>query len=137
MPLWKIYHPEGVFTEEDKASIAKGITAIYPLPKFYVGVLFQELAKQSFYIGGEASDDFVRIWVDHIARTMDSDKVKDQFFTAVNKLLSPYMRARGLRWELHIDETPFSLWRVQGMVPPRPNTPAEQKWREENHPSEY
>jgi len=137
MPLWKIYHPENAFTEQDKKSIAEGLTAIYPLPKFYVGVVFEQIPKHSFYIGGEPADDFVRIWVDHIARQMDNDAIKERFFAAVNKLFTPFTTDRGLRWELHVDETPFSLWRIQGLRPPLPNTPAEKKWRDENRPSDY
>ena len=137
MPLWKIYHPENAFTEQDKKSIAEGLTAIYPLPKFYVGVVFEQIPKHSFYIGGEPADDFVRIWVDHIARQMDNDAIKERFFAAVNKLFAPFTTDRGLRWELHVDETPFSLWRIQGLRPPLPNTAAEKKWRDENKPSDY
>ena len=39
MPLWKIYHPVGAFTAEDKHAFAQTITDLYaklPLPKFYV-----------------------------------------------------------------------------------------------------
>jgi hypothetical protein len=39
------------------------------MPKFYVGVVFQEVGEDSFFIGGEPHPRFVRIWVDHIART--------------------------------------------------------------------
>ena len=70
MPLWKFYHPEGAFSAEDKQAIAGKITRIYRmLPSFYVGVVFQPVPKDSFFVGGEPADDFVRIWVDHIART--------------------------------------------------------------------
>jgi phenylpyruvate tautomerase PptA (4-oxalocrotonate tautomerase family) len=46
MPLWKIYHPVGAFTAEDKHAFAQIITDLYarlPLPKFYVNVIFQEV----------------------------------------------------------------------------------------------
>ena len=46
MPLWKFYHPVGAFSAEDKQAIASRITSIYrALPKFYVGVVFQEVPK--------------------------------------------------------------------------------------------
>jgi phenylpyruvate tautomerase PptA (4-oxalocrotonate tautomerase family) len=137
MPLWKIYHPEKAFTDDDKTAIAKAITSIYPLPKFYVGVIFQGIPKHSFYIGGESADDFVRIWVDHIARQFSDEAMKDGFFAAVNRLLAPYIGDRGLRWEVHVDETPFSLWTIQGLKPPMPHSAAEKKWRDENRPSPY
>ena len=58
MPLWKFYHPENAFTAEDKQAIAERITRIYSiLPKFYVGVVFQAVGKDSFFIGGEPADE--------------------------------------------------------------------------------
>ena len=39
MPLWKVYHPVGAFTAEDKKTLAKQVTEVYasiPIPKFYV-----------------------------------------------------------------------------------------------------
>ena len=138
MPLWKIYHPEGAFTVEDKKAIAERITRVYrALPAFYVGVVFQEIAKSSFYVGGEPADDFVRIWVDHIARQIPNDELKQKFLSAVDKALAPFVSDRGLRWEMHVDETPFSLWTIEGLRPPLPDTPAEQKWRAENKASAY
>lgn len=71
MPLWKIYHPVGVYSVADKKEMAERITRLYrQLPRFYVGVVFQEIAADSFYVGGEPTSRFVRIWVDHIARSL-------------------------------------------------------------------
>ena len=138
MPLWKFYHPENAFTAEDKQAIAERITRIYSvLPKFYVGVVFQAVAKDSFFIGGEPADDCVRIWVDHIARTFSDEEVKLRFLNACDRLLAPYIADRGLRWEMHIDETPFSLWTIQGQRPPLPGTEHEIRWASENRPSAY
>ena len=138
MPLWKIYHPEGAYTAEDKKAMSERITRIYRmLPAFYVGVVFQEVPKNSLYVGGEPADDFVRIWVDHIARQFKDEEMKGQFWVAVNKVVKPFISDRGLRWEMHVDETPFSLWTIEGLRPPLPDTPAEQKWRTENKASAY
>ncbi|WP_429549274.1 tautomerase family protein [Paraburkholderia youngii] len=41
----------------------------------------------------------------------------------------------GLHWEMHVDETPFSLRTIQGLRPPVPRTPEGEKWRSENRPS--
>ncbi len=77
MPLWHVYHPEGAWTPDDKRSLAERITALYSrLPKFYVGVVFQAVAKDSFFIGGEPRADFVRIWIDHIARTLPTPEIR-------------------------------------------------------------
>ena len=138
MPLWKFYHPPGAFSAEDKQAISQRITAVYRmLPKFYVGVVFQEIEARSFYVGGEPASDFVRIWVDHIARTFSDEALKLRFLKAVDQLLAPYVGERGLRWEMHVDETPFSLWSIQGLQPPAPNSAAEQRWIAENRPSAY
>lgn len=138
MPLWKVYHPEGAYSADDKKAMSERITRIYRmLPAFYVGVVFQEVPKNSLYVGGEPADDFVRIWVDHIARQFKDEEIKGQFLVAVNKSLKPFISDRGLRWEMHVDETPFSLWTIEGLRPPLPDTPAEQKWRAENKASAY
>ena len=138
MPLWKFYHPEGAFSAEDKQAISRRITGIYRmLPKFYVGVVFQEVPVDSFYVGGEPASDFVRIWVDHIARTFSEEQMKLRFLAAVDQLLAPYIAERGLRWEMHVDETPFSLWSIQGLRPPLPDSEAEKRWIAENRPSAY
>ncbi len=138
MPLWKFYHPEDAFTADEKQAIAGKITKIYrTLPKFYVGVVFQAVPKTSFYVGGEPADDFVRIWVDHIARTFNDEDLKGRFLAAVAQLLAPYIADRGLRWEMHVDETPFSLWTIQGLRPPLPDSDAEKRWIAENKPTPY
>ncbi len=138
MPLWKVYHPETAYSAADKKEIATGITKIYSiLPKFYVGVVFQPVPQDSFYIGGEPANDFVRIWVDHIARQFAEEAMKERFLSAVARVITPFTSARGLRWEMHVDETPFSLWTIEGLRPPLPNTPTEQKWREENRATAY
>jgi phenylpyruvate tautomerase PptA (4-oxalocrotonate tautomerase family) len=137
MPLWKIYHPPGAYTAADKQGLAQAITSVYSrsMPKFYVGVVFQEVSADNFYIGGEPHPGFVRIWVDHIARTFQSDEMKVGFFTRMNKLLAPWIADRGYDWEMHVDETPFDLWTIQGHFPPRQGTVDEQRWMAENRAS--
>lgn len=137
MPLWKIYHPVGAFSPEDRKGLSGAITALYSrgLPKFYVGVVFQEVAADSFFIGGEPTDNFVRIWVDHIARTMPTPEIRAKFIQMVDEALAPYVRDRGLNWEYHIDETSYELWSIQGYRPPLPGTEDEIRWRTENQPS--
>src|SRR3546814_3312786 len=75
---------------------------------------------------------FIRIWVDHIARTFQSDEMRVNFFTYVNKLLAPFIADRGFDWELHVDETPSDLWTIQGYFPPREGTEDEKRWMSEN-----
>ena len=71
MPLWHIYCPENAYSAEDKCALARRITDLYAdvgLPRFYASVVFHELPKNSFFVGGKATNDFVRIWIDQIAR---------------------------------------------------------------------
>lgn len=121
MPLWQIYHPEPAFSAADKRALALKVTALYQdfLPRFYVNVFFQTLPPGTAYLGGEPADDFVRVTIDHIARAMDNDAEQQQFLAACTRILQPYLAARGLRWELHVDETPFSLWTIEGLKPRR------------------
>ncbi|MBZ5795252.1 tautomerase family protein [Burkholderia contaminans] len=139
MPLWNIYHPEHTYTDADKLEIAERIVGFYDgfLPRFYVNVLFQPLPPASFLIGGKPTDDFVRIRVDHIARQIDDPGEQARFMHHVGQRLAPFIGERGLRWEIHIGETPFGLWTIEGLRPPRPGTPADLKWRTENRPSPY
>ncbi|MCP9626543.1 tautomerase family protein [Rhodopseudomonas palustris] len=140
MPLWKIYHPPGSFSAADKKALSERITECYRgLPKFYVIVVFQEVAADSFYKGGEAVNNFVRIWVDHIARSFapDAKAQKAKWLSWAEKALAPYIKDRGLDWEIHIDETPFDLWQVQGIAPPPANSEMEKVWVQENRPVPY
>lgn len=138
MPLWKIYHPPGAFSLEDKKGLSADITALYRrLPRFYVGVVFHAVEPQDFWVGGEARDNFVRIWIDHIARTMPTPEIRAMAIKAFDGALKPYIADKGLDWEFHIDETPFDLWSIQGMRPPPPESEAEKRWIAENRPSAY
>jgi phenylpyruvate tautomerase PptA (4-oxalocrotonate tautomerase family) len=138
MPLWKVYHSAGAYTQEDKHAFSKRITDIYsqvPLPKFYVDVVFEEVPQDSFYVGGEPTRNFVRIHMDHIARQLTSEAAKTNFLARVEGAIAPFIKDRGFDWELHIDETPFDLWTVQGIRPPRAGTEDEKRWISENRPS--
>jgi 4-oxalocrotonate tautomerase family enzyme len=79
MPLWHVYCPEDAYSAEDKRAFATRVTDLYAeigLPRFYVGVVFHELPKDSFFIGGKPTNDFVRIWIDQIARSTALQRVQ-------------------------------------------------------------
>jgi phenylpyruvate tautomerase PptA (4-oxalocrotonate tautomerase family) len=138
MPFWKLYHPTGAFTPADKKALAERITTLYTnagLPKFYVGVVFQEVAPDSFFIGAERADKFVRISIDHIARTLPSPESRQWWIKVSDDALAPFIRDRGLDWEYHIDETPFDLWSIQGFRPPTKGSDDEARWIRENRPT--
>jgi phenylpyruvate tautomerase PptA (4-oxalocrotonate tautomerase family) len=140
MPMWIVHAPEGVYSVEDKKNLTETLTQIYVefsnLPKFYVVVRFDEYPADSMWLGGEPANDFVRFVVDHIARRLDPA----YWEFAINifaERLQPFTTDRGLRTEIHVDETPIDLWRVNGLKPPAPDTEAEKRWAEDNAPSAY
>lgn len=69
MPLHRWFVPPNLYSDEDKAAIAKAITSRYSmLPPFYVVVLFIDVKENSYFVGGEKNNQFVRIGIEHIAR---------------------------------------------------------------------
>ena len=70
MPLWKVYHPAGAYTPEDKQAFAETMTEIYArfMPRFYVNVLFHEVDENTLYFGGKSRNNSVRITMAHTAR---------------------------------------------------------------------
>jgi 4-oxalocrotonate tautomerase family enzyme len=140
MPFWKIYTPENTFTADQKKSIAKDLTEGYSaaagMPRFFVVVVFQEVLAESFYVGGESVDNFVRIVVDHIARVTPVE-ARPLVMHLIEQQLAPHIKERGFEWELHIDETPIDLWRVQGLPAPPFGSEAEKQWVSDNKATPY
>ena len=87
------------------------------LPRFYVSVIFHDLPKDSFFIGDKPANDFVRIWIDQIARMTPPER-RPFWLERVSSTLDPFVKERGYRWEIHIDQTPIDLWSINGMKPP-------------------
>jgi len=137
MPLWTIYHSTDVFSDEDKAQLSEKIADIYTafMPRFYVAIVFLPLDSKNFFIGGRPTERYVRITMEHIAREFPDQAASRRFIDKVNTVLAPFVSERGIDWEFHIDETQFDHWSVNGHYPPRPGTPDELRWREENRPS--
>jgi len=137
MPLWKIYCPVGVFSDQDKTELAQRITERYAkqgMPRFYVGVIFNEVAKNNFFIGGCQRDDFVRITCDHIARASSSEAERERSVRMHDENIAPFVRDRGLSWEFHIDETSRELWSTNGIRPPLHGSEEAKRWAEANRP---
>jgi phenylpyruvate tautomerase PptA (4-oxalocrotonate tautomerase family) len=137
MPLWNLYCPEATYSAEDKQAFAERITDLYAefgLPRFYVSVVFQETPKESYFIGGEPADDFVRIWIHEIARRVPED-ARGWWMKRVRETIAPYVADRGLRSEVHIDNTPQELWSINGLKPPDEGSEEEKRWAAENRPS--
>ncbi|MGF6507744.1 tautomerase family protein [Paraburkholderia sp. 32] len=140
MPLWNVYHPVGAFSTKDKKELSEKITGLYariPIPKFYVLVLFHAVESDSFYVGGESHDKFVRLSIDHIARTLPGPILREFWVRGVDETIAPYVKDRGFDWEISIDETPVDLWSLQGELAPPFESVAEKRWVEENRASPY
>jgi phenylpyruvate tautomerase PptA (4-oxalocrotonate tautomerase family) len=71
MPLHCFYVPPKLYSAGEKEKIAQVVTKVYAqLPAFYVVVLFIDVDKEDYYVGGQRSDNFVRIAVQHTARQL-------------------------------------------------------------------
>ncbi|GAA5168766.1 tautomerase family protein [Pseudonocardia eucalypti] len=152
MPVWHVYHPENAYTAEDKIELGKRITNIYVdnfdlnLPRFYVGVFFHGIARESYIVGGEARDRSVHIDILHIARSHDQvaervglllAEVNKIFLKVAHEALNPYVKDRGYESELYVQQTDRETWQIDGMVPPPSWSEAERQWGKENHSSPY
>ncbi|KAK0711951.1 putative oxalocrotonate tautomerase [Lasiosphaeris hirsuta] len=144
MPLWLVYHPEGIFTSDAKAALAADITSIYTavgLPAFYVIVNFISLPNSSIHVGGKSPSlekPFIRFSVDHIAVHTEGDvKWQARIAARIETKLKPHIADKGYDWEFHVDETPRELWRVNGFVPPPHKSEAERLWAEKNKAVEW
>ena len=87
------------------------------MPRFYVVVAFHDLPRDSLFVGGVPRNDFVRFSIDHIAYAMPAE-LREALLKFINKSIHPFVRDRGLDWEIHIDDTPRNQWTIQGMRPP-------------------
>lgn len=143
MPLWKIYHTAGTFTNiASKESLSKTITTWYTsrtgMPAFYVGVVFLPAPESTLFIAGEArgaSKPFVRFEVDQIhIRLPDEDIAYKQSIEGLCGILKPHLS--GCNWEIHIDQTDRRLWAIDGVAPPAWRSEEEARWREAGRPLE-
>jgi phenylpyruvate tautomerase PptA (4-oxalocrotonate tautomerase family) len=126
MPLWKINHPAGAYTAEDKKEFAEAITRVYdaiPIPKFYVVVIFDEVTADSCYVGGESHPGFVRIQIDQMARTLPGPVIREWWVRNLDQVT--------------INEALSDLWSLQGEIPPPFESVAEKRWVQENKATPY
>ena len=104
MPLHRIFHPPGAFTAAEKQALTDRITALYTirLPAFYVVVLFIPVEEDSFFVGGKATDKFIRVVVQHLARHYSNKELKKSFSDRYEAALAPFIKDKGYDWEVRI-----------------------------------
>jgi len=136
MPLWTVYHPVDVWSDADKAALAEKITDLYAavMPRFYVGIVFHAIPARNLYVGGVKNDRYVRFVLEHIARSFANIEQSHHFIDKINEVLAPFVSDRGYDWEIHVDETPFDYWSINGHYPPKFGTEDEKAWRAGNRP---
>jgi hypothetical protein len=100
-------------------------------------MLFHEVGRGSFYVGGEPADDRVRIAIDHIARHYADPASKEAARKRIDAVIQPFAAGKGLRGEFHVDETPRDLWMIDGLLPPPTGSEAGQLWAKENRAIPY
>jgi phenylpyruvate tautomerase PptA (4-oxalocrotonate tautomerase family) len=139
MPMWHVHHPKDVYDAEDRRAFAARVTELYAelgkLPTFYVSVVFHEFAPDTFFVGGEPAERFVRIWIDQIAHQTPDPERQQRWMIRVNTWMAPFLHERGLHSEIHIDDTPRGFWTMDGLFPPPTGSAEERRWVAENRPS--
>ena len=95
-------------------------------------MIFEEVAAELSDVGGASHGKFVRLKLEHMARTLPGPIVREWWVKAVDQLIAPYVRDRGYDWEVTIDEVPADLWSLQGEIPPPFDLHAEKRWVKEN-----
>ncbi|KAI6220546.1 Tautomerase-3 domain-containing protein [Aphelenchoides besseyi] len=141
MPFHRFFHTPGTFTQADKDEIAHRVTKIYTdagLAPFYTIVVFIPVEASDFYVGGKQNaEKFVRIGIQHIARHFASPVEVQRFFDLYDKAVVPYIKERGLEYEIAVDESDFNLVRQSGHPLPIANSKAEKKWARLNKAVPY
>jgi len=87
----------GACSAQDKKKFAEQVTAMYsriPIPKFYVVMIFEEVVADSVYVGGVSYGKFVRLKLEHMARTLPGPVVREWWVKTVDQLIAPYVKDR-------------------------------------------
>ncbi|KAJ6590856.1 putative oxalocrotonate tautomerase [Mycena sp. CBHHK59/15] len=113
MPLHRFFIPKGI------------------VPPSYVVILFIDIDPANFFVGGKSTGNFLCIAVEHTAQHfadhvyLSSDKAKHNFMDRYEKALEPFTRARGIDWEVKINDVDRTLWNENGIAPPEVDTEEE------------
>ena len=95
---WKVYHPSERSLLKTKKALAKRVAEAYasvPIPKFYVVFIFEEVARDSCFVGGEPHNKFVRFKIDQIARTIPGPVLREWWIRTLDEVIAPFVKDRG------------------------------------------
>ncbi|KAL1896143.1 hypothetical protein Sste5346_004885 [Sporothrix stenoceras] len=146
MPLWQFFYPPTAFsTAAEKQAVVDDVTALYTawgLPAFYVVVQFLPLevadGASNFFVGGKTATNFVRVIVHHLAfQSQGSLAAHTRISSGVDAVLKPHIEDKGFDWEYHVSESPPTMWKINGYVPPVVGNAAVATWAKEGKPSAY
>ncbi|CAK7265241.1 hypothetical protein SEPCBS57363_001487 [Sporothrix epigloea] len=154
MPLWQFYHPPTAFTTaQEKQSLVDDVTKMYTgwgLPAFYVVVQFLPMSTGSsgdddresanFFVGGSSARaaNFIRVLVHHLAfQSQGSVAAHQRIASSIDAVLEPHVAAKGFDWEYHVSESPPTMWKINGFVPPVMGNAAVEIWAKDDKPSAY
>ncbi|MFI5623059.1 tautomerase family protein [Nocardioides sp. NPDC051685] len=136
MPFWQVFTPEGAYTDDDKQALAQAITdaciSFAEIPAFFVNVYFHEMAANNTYLGGQQRDDFIHIATDIVARQLPTPEIRAACMSVINDTIRPFVQDRGFHVEIHLDQTPVELWRVEGITAPLDYPELFDQWIKEN-----
>lgn len=135
MPKWVFNYTKGALTLEDKKNLAQGMSNIYTtfgLPSFLAHVHFFELEANNIWSGGEPSHSFTTITIYHAAANIRNKTEGENFLKALDDVVRPVLKPKGISWESNIYETPRDNWRVQGMAPPNFGSDMMNRWIRDN-----
>lgn len=140
MPRWLFQHTKDAFTLEDKEKLARGMSSIYTtfgLPAFFAHVQFVELGSDDFWSGGVQPDHpSTTISIYHAAANIRNPPEGQAFLKALDDVVRPVLKPKGIRWESNVYETPRDLWRLQGMAVPDFDSEMLGRWIKNNTFSE-
>uniref|UniRef100_A0AC34GN90 Tautomerase cis-CaaD-like domain-containing protein n=1 Tax=Panagrolaimus sp. ES5 TaxID=591445 RepID=A0AC34GN90_9BILA len=132
MPFHRFYHNPGQFSNDDKQKLSEAITQLYiqaaNLPAFYVVVQFIPIDENNFLVGSKSTNNFIRISIQHIARGFESYEQSKGFFKKYESILEPFIKDRGLDWEVEIEQIDRNLCHENGLSLPPSGSDAEKEW---------
>lgn len=135
MPKWVFHHTVDAFSAEEKRTIAEGMTKLYSsvgLPPFYSNTHFIEFEPENIYCGGVPQKSVTTVAIYHVARTFGSPQIQDFFMKALDDVLRPILKPKGIKWESAIYEGDIEYWRINGLIPPAQGSEMEKKWFDAN-----